>query len=257
MSSASPDFPSRGSRWDYTLFAAIAFIVAVFVLLILPSIDVGVGIRTPARRNNCSSNLKQFGIALYNYHDTFNQFPPAYIADDNGRPMHSWRILLLPFFEEEGLKDLAKQYDFNEPWDGPNNSKLADKMPAVFRCPSDESKRNEADYVAVVDPETAWPGTSGLSARQIHDGTSNTIMLVEVANSGINWLEPRDLTLGQAMRGFNVAGIRPAISSKHSGGANILFADGSVHFLTNEITPELLRALLTANGGEVAEPPTD
>ncbi len=255
MSSASPDLPSRGSRWDYTLFAAIGFIVAAFVLMIYPRIDFGV--RTPARRSNCVNNLKQFGIALWNYHDTFKQFPPAYVADAEGKPMHSWRILLLPFFEEEGLKELYKQYDFNEPWNGRHNSKLADKMPAVFRCPSDESKWNEANYVAVVDPETAWPGASTLNVRQIKDGTSNTIMLVEVADSGINWLEPRDLTLGQAMRGFNPADIRPAISSKHADGANCLFADGSVHFLSNEIEPDLLRALLTANGGEDAEPPTD
>ena len=152
---------------------------------------------------------------------------------------------------------MPEQYDFSEPWDGPNNSKLAEKMPAIFRCPSDEENKNETNYVAVVGPETAWPGSSTTKSRDISDGTSNTIMIFEVADSGINWLEPRDLTLGQAMRGFNPTDIRPAISSKHQGGVNCLFADGSVHFLTDGIKPELLRALLTANGGEVAELPVD
>ena len=47
--------------------------------------------------------MKQIGVALHNYHDAHGCFPPAYIADANGRPMHSWRILLLAFLSESAL----------------------------------------------------------------------------------------------------------------------------------------------------------
>src|SRR5262245_23624397 len=66
-------------------------------------------------------NLRQIGIAVHEYIDHWKCFPPAYLADAAGRPAHSWRVLLLPYL---GYEELYKQYDFNEPWDGPNNSRL-------------------------------------------------------------------------------------------------------------------------------------
>jgi hypothetical protein len=65
-----------------------------------------------SRRGNCSSNLKQIGLALNSYHDQYHCFPPAYVAGADGKPMHSWRVLLLPFFEDPTLGKLYQQYDF-------------------------------------------------------------------------------------------------------------------------------------------------
>ena len=78
------------------------------------------------------------------------------------------------------------------------------------------------------------------------DGTANTIALVEVANSGINWLDPRDLSMDQAIN---------SLGSGHYGGANHLFFDGSVHFLQSDIDRKVYRGLLTANGGEAVTIP--
>jgi len=75
-----------------------------------------------ARGSQCSGHLCQISLALHNYHDVFGCFPPAYIADSRGRPMHSWRVLILPFMEQVALYNA---YHFEEPWDGPNNRKLA------------------------------------------------------------------------------------------------------------------------------------
>jgi hypothetical protein len=74
----------------------------ICVALLLPS--VGHGPEHP-RRAQCGNHLKQIGLALQNYHDTYNSFPPAYIADANGKPMHSWRVLILPFMEQKPLYD--------------------------------------------------------------------------------------------------------------------------------------------------------
>ena len=112
------------------------------------------------RRPVCMENLRQIGIALQAYHDNYQCFPPAYIADDRGRPMHSWRVLLLPFLDQ---RDLYAEYRFDEPWDGPHNSKLHDRVVANYRCPGgrdDPTSPNETDtcYVVVVGPHTAFPG---------------------------------------------------------------------------------------------------
>ena len=210
------------------------------------------------RRSPCVRNLKQIGYALANYHDANRVFPPAYIADENGIPMHSWRVLILPYFEHnEELKALYQQYDLHEPWNGPHNRKLADKIPRWYRCPNSDGPRDETSYVAIVGDETGWPGASGRNVREIRDGLSNTISVVEVADAGINWMEPRDLTLEQASVGIGPSETKEHIGSRHRDGANCLFFDGSVHYLPNEISPTLLQALLTTNGGEVAELPSE
>jgi hypothetical protein len=86
-----------------------------------------------ARQVQCANDLKQIAMALHCYHQQYGMLPPAYLADATGRPMHSWRVLLLPFLEAQSLYD---QYDFREPWNGPNNSKLLTKMPYFYSCPS-------------------------------------------------------------------------------------------------------------------------
>jgi hypothetical protein len=119
-----------------------------------------------------------------------------------------------------------------------------------YYCPSADEPLFSTNYVAVVGEETVWPGTRGMLLGNVTDGKSKTIAVVEVANTGIHWMEPRDLTFEEAQRGINVPGIKSGISSNHVGGALCLFCDGEVHFLTNKVRPDTLRALLTAEGGE-------
>lgn len=208
----------------------------------------------PARKAACMNRLKQIGLALHNYHQRYGCFPPAYVADESGKPIHSWRVLILPFLEQGPLYE---EYSFDEPWDGPNNSKLAKHSPYAWRCPADdEDLKDEAlmtSYVVVVGPETVFPGSKPTKIDDIGDGTSQTILVVEVADSGINWMEPRDLDISQmALRINPTAG--QGISSKHPGGAVFCFADGSIRFLSEDLTPGTIRALLTPNGGEKVDP---
>ncbi len=241
----------RPMPWLVWVGGGLALLVLAFVFL-MPSHVHG---PEPGRRSRCVSNLKQFGIAVQNYHDQHKSFPPAFIADEHGVPMHSWRVVLLPYFESEELLALHSQYRFDEPWNGPNNRKLLDKAPGLFRCPNDEDNNSETNYLAVVGPRTVWPGRSNTEYGDIKDGVSRTIAVVECSDSGINWLEPRDVTFDDASLGINNLQTRPAIRSRHSGGANILFADGAVHFLSDEIPAKTLHALLTSAGGEEVEIP--
>ena len=203
---------------------------------------------SPNHRGTCSNNLKQIVIALQNYHDAFGTLPPAYVADRQGRPMHSWRVLLLPFLEQERL---YKRYNFSEPWDGPNNSKLAAEMPRVYRCPSDSRTAVPTDtsYVVVIGSGTAWPGASAVSLGAFADGSSNTILVVESHSSGINWMEPRDLHALQMPPTINPVNGQ-GICSCHHECAQVGFADGSVRTLNNGVPSNTIQALLTIAGGE-------
>jgi len=227
------------NRTGELLVAAIA-ILAVLAL-ILPAVQSP---RGPSWRGTCHINLKQIVLALHNYHDVYHRFPPAYVADANGKPMHSWRVLILPFLEQKPLYDA---YRFDEPWDGPNNSQLAGDL-KILMCPADGTRgKGQTSYVAVVGPGTAWPGTKRIDMADIKDGTNNTILIVEVHNSGISWMEPRDLDASQMPLAINPkTGL--GISSGHPGCAQAARADGSVFVLDEKTPPATIRAMLTIAG---------
>jgi type II secretory pathway pseudopilin PulG len=234
----------RSGRFSLVELLVSIVVIGVLIALLLPAVESA---RPAARRSQCMNNLKQISYALHNYHDRYGCFPPAYVADKDGRPMHSWRVLILPFMEQKGLYD---QYRFDEPWDGPNNRKLAATVIQAYRCPSDESgSPTDTNYVAVIGPETAWPGTRCIQMGDIGDGLSNTLLLAEVHKSGIHWMEPRDLHVLQMAPGINPKAGQ-GISSAHPGGAQVALADGSTWFLSESIAPATLRKLLTIRGGE-------
>lgn len=213
--------------------------------------------REDERRSSCSFNLRRIAIALAIYQETNGCYPPAYIADENDKPLHSWRVLLLPLFGDPELTALYERYDFDEPWDGPNNRRLAAYAPAIYRCPSAESAPDQANYVAVVGAETIWPGTGTVSYFEMSagDGRAVTVAVVETADSGINWLEPKDLTIEEAAHGIKHGEPGRFISSNHPGGANFALCDGRVFLLRSSTPTNDLRALLTRNGGEDVEVP--
>jgi prepilin-type processing-associated H-X9-DG protein len=206
--------------------------------------------RTPSRRSQCRHHLIMITIALQNYHDQKGCLPPPFIADAEGKPMHSWRVLLLPYLERQ---DLYARYNFDEPWDGPSNRKLHNEIISLFRCPSCDAQQSKAEtnYVAVVGPQTLWPENrkQAVRLRDVTDGLSNTLMVVEVANSGIHWMEPRDLHIVQMPMAINPPRGQ-GICSGHHEGANVAFADGSVRFMLDNTPPNALRATLTISGGE-------
>ena len=198
-------------------------------------------LREAARRLQCNNDMRQIALALRNYRQANGCFPPAYIADKNGKPMHSWRVLILPYLDEQAL---YKLYNFNEPWDGPNNKKLLASRPYGYSCPSDMDAYTRratcTSYVAVVGPKAAWPGKE---PKKLTGDLSQTIMLVESCNTDIQWTEPKDVSLDAFLAGTPGCA---TISSKHPpdseffhytplAGANVALADGSVVFLPGDL----------------------
>jgi type II secretory pathway pseudopilin PulG len=238
----------------------ITVVILLLLLLVALLLPARSNARAAARASQCRNNLKQIILALELYHDRYSSFPPAYVADESGRPMHSWRVLLLPYLENTAL---YQQYDFNEPWDGPNNSKLAGQIVcSMMNCPSDRKHNtNHTNYVLVTGKETAWVGDKAPRFGDFHDGYSRSIAVVEIANSGIHWMEPRDLTFHQALRGIN-SPLGMSISARHPArgqrdrpdGAHVALVDGTILFLKNDTPLADLKAMLTPNGGESFEP---
>lgn len=187
-------------------------------------------------------------MAVANYQDAKGHYPPAYVLGPDGRPWHSWRVLILPYIEQN---DIYKAYDFNEPWDGPNNRKLADKMPRIFAFHGDHKPGNTiTNYVAVVGPETMWPGNKSRLHSEIQDGLGATLLIVENQGSGIHWMEPRDLDF----RTMDFTLDRPnGISSKYQDPA-VVTVDGTVFRLDKDCEKPTIKGLLTVNKGEPLDP---
>jgi prepilin-type processing-associated H-X9-DG protein len=198
--------------------------------------------REAGRTTVCQNNLKQIGLALMTYESQYGCYPPAYVADANGEPQHSWRVLILP---QLGRQDLFNRYDFAEPWNGPNNLQLATQMPDVYGCPADtDAPRQFTSYVAAIGPDRMFPGDQPRKLREVVDGLSNTIAVMEFAGSQINWLEPRD---GPVLGESTATG---APSSSHPRGATVLFADGSVQSVASDVDAGALEAMLTVDGDD-------
>lgn len=217
----------------------------VAVALLLPAVQMA---REAARRTQCNNNLKQIMLAMHNYHDVYKTFPPAYIPDANGKPMHSWRVLLLPYLEADYL---YAQYNFNEPWDSPGNSRVAEMMMPIFACPSDSDHApGYTSYMLVTGKGTMFDGAQALGLPQITDGSYSTIAVVEVTSAAVPWTEPRDLDISQLRVLFGPG--TGAVESRHPGGVNAAMADGSVRFIPYGATSEAaVRAMVTPSGGEV------
>jgi peroxiredoxin len=186
--------------------------------------------------------LSRIGIAVHDYHSQYGHFPPAVLTGPDGKTTFSWRVALLPFL---GAERLFAQYRLDQPWDSPANRKVLDQMPDVYREPKPATVSSIAAsaassataFLAVTGPRTAFAGKEGTAIRQLADGTTNVVMLVE-ARSGIPWTRPDDLS--------RESGSLPKLEAVYSEGFNALMADGQprwfrLPFKDEKALRELLR----------------
>lgn len=229
-------------------------LVGVLLILTLPALLVGPlaravsQAREAANRTTCKSHLKQVGLALHNYHDTYSVYPAAVTGD----PAVSWRILLLPYLNE---LPLYATYDQTKPWDSPVNDLLSKGRVWVYECPSNTHHRDAAGRFRTDFAMLTGRGTFGDTSRtvaidDITDGASNTIAIVEASGLRIIWTEPRDFDVTTGPIGIDIKGETGLdspgmLSSYLSLGAHALLADGSVQFIKKSIDPEVLKKLTT------------
>jgi len=192
------------------------------------------------------NNLKMLALAMHTYHDVYSRFPPAAYRDKSGKPLLSWRVSLLPYLDQQ---ELFNRFHLDEPWDSPHNKELIAKMPDVFAPRSAELRAaGKTQYVAPLGENTIFSAPEGLPIKEIIDGTSNTILIIEADEpQAVIWTRPDDLAVDVKDVRKAVFGARP-----HFGAA---IADGAWRRFDASIGEEMLRAYLTYNGKEpIAQP---
>lgn len=207
----------------------------VLVGLLLPAVQSA---REAARRMSSSNNLRQIGLSLLNYESAYKRLPGRMVKSKEGKPLLSWRVLMLPFLEEN---QLYNEFHLDEPWDSEHNIKLLERMPAVYANPRVVTLPGHTVYLAPYGENTGWP-EDRFRMAQITDGTSYTIAVVESGPEvAVPWTKPDDL---------DVDTYADASWMPPGPGANVVFFDCSVRFLSRAIDGETLRFLFTMGGGE-------
>ena len=264
----------KRSSWGCSIGFLVVLMLglAFFCGILMPAITAA---KKAAPRMHCASNMKQLLIGIQSYHDKHGALPYAVgsfvaefeksegdeteiiVIETPDPQLWSWRVRILPFIECQSLYD---QFRFHEPWDSEHNLTVAETTPwDLYHCPNDDDGFKEinghkiplANYVMVSGPGTVG-STDGseIKLNDIVDGTSNTLMIVEVCGDDRPaWTEPVDITLEDLGRGVNAVHGK-SISSLHSGdGANVGLCDGSVKFLDEMTDPRLTRSLGAVNDG--------
>lgn len=223
--------PSQRSRSGH-LVVKILLGVGIVMLLgafLIPNLTRG---REAARRTQCRNNLKLIGMALRSYHDQYGSFPPAFTVDAEGKPLHSWRTLILPFMEQQALYD---KIDLSKPWDDPANAEaLTTRLPA-YCCPASIASLDKTSYMGLVGENFFFARTGQRKLADFPEKQrSEVVAILEVdASKAVPWMSPHDVSLEYLLT------FGPETKSSHYGSLHTLRVDGSVLSLSsNEAASE-------------------
>jgi len=226
--------------WKRFIAVLIPVLLGLACVFLLPKIQ---GSFEAAQLNRCMANLKKIGMALRAYHDSCGSFPPVATYDNRGKAMLSWRILLLPYLDEDSL---YQRFDLSDSWDGENNLELLSEMPKVFRCPFDPKAESfMTSYLAVSGQETVFPPQRCVRIQEVKDGPSLTIAIIEIASSRIPWTKPWDVAFEDAS-----PSPRSLPSPRNWGARSVLLVDGTTRIVSDATDPFVWRSLLTIHGSE-------
>jgi prepilin-type processing-associated H-X9-DG protein len=206
----------------------------------LAVIDLAGRQRLAASRVRSQNNLRQIALAMHNFSDNTGRMPPAAIYDRSGKPLLSWRVIILPYIEQDAL---YKQFHLDEPWDSDHNKKLLAQIPPIYTTAGPKGPPL-THYQGFHGKGAFFEGKTGIRfPADIPDGTSNTIMIVEAADA-VPWTKPQDLP-------YDPDKPLPKLGGLSEGGFNAAFCDGSVHFILNKVPATTLHLLIQRNDGQV------
>ncbi|MFL2869376.1 MAG: DUF1559 domain-containing protein [Pirellulaceae bacterium] len=209
--------------------------------LLLPAVSSA---RNAARRMSSQNNLKQIGLALFNYQDAFGELPTGEsdrIKYKDGKPLLSWRVHILPFLEQDAL---YRQFKLDEPWDSPHNLPLSKMVVPIFTDPRHDLAPGMTTYQIPFGKDSLMGRHEKTQIRDALDGGARTIMTVNVGpEHAVPWTKPVDWKFDRVNP---VASVGRATSN---GSFQVGLADGSVVELSFRIAPTLLLNLLNRNDG--------
>jgi prepilin-type N-terminal cleavage/methylation domain-containing protein len=256
-------------------------IIAILIALLLPAVQQA---REAARRTQCRNNMHQLGLALHNYHDTHNCFPPGRVEGATNRDIeHSWLTQILPFMDESSLYNA---YNFARHCLDVANTTVGQSTLAQYLCPSDQAgvliatglrsgnytgNYGPDDQLENSAPSQASKGlfwnNSRVRIRDVRDDSSQSLASGERRyglGDGPGWVRGRwGYNLGLTRMAMNTqncnAGTPPPnycqrqFASLHEGGAFFLFLDGQVRFLSENIDMGTYAALSTIANNEIVD----
>ncbi len=195
-----------------------------------------------AQKTNMANRIRKLILACHNFHDANKSLPASSLNDDEGRPLLSWRVSILPFI---GQSKLYEQFKLDEPWDSEHNIKLVSQMPGDFVSDPSLIQQGKTTFLMVVGDQAIGRSTEPYSLENVKDGTSRTIMFVKAApESAVEWTKPADWEFDpeNPLRGLAVTGQTQLLTA---------FADGSSHYISFD--EKKIKAACTVAGGEFVE----
>jgi hypothetical protein len=251
--------PSR-REWPFRwTAAALAVVLLMFVsgiaavgithqtawLFTSPEPIVRGGFGESAQRIRSANNMRQIVLAMQSYADANgNRLPAHAIYSEQGSPLLSWRVQLLPYLEADAL---FHEFKLDEPWDSPHNLRLLPRMPQVYMPPTytGHALPGQTHYQVFVGRGAAFEGMQGLCFPvDFPDGTADTILLIE-ASEPVPWTKPQDIP-------YDPERTLPKLGGVVGNGFHAAMADGSVRYhLQPGLDERIIRAAITRNGGEI------
>lgn len=230
------------------LLAGVVFFVSVGSLIYVVVVPQAAQRRIDTVHQRTRQRLEKIGQALQAYAETHGSYPPAFTTDAAGKPMHSWRVLILP---QLGYPELYSRYDFTDAWNGPTNQFLMYEMPVEYASATDETaiNNNESSFYVITGKGSPFPKDQTVRVDQIRDEKSETVLVAETRAFGFSWLEPRDIALSELELQINATPGK-SFSSASPMGPQVLTANGEVRTLRFDAPAEALPAMATIDGGE-------
>lgn len=247
----------------------VVAVIAALVTLLLPAVQ---GAREASRRTICLNRLRHVGCGLHGHLLVRRRFPIGCLEWRAGWTPGpdrclAWSAAILPWLEEQPL---FARIDFARPFDDPANAAAAATTVAVYLCPSADrgggpSHLGRTDFGGLCGERIRSPNQPekgvlihdrGIAERQISDGLSKTILVAECSRgpwSDGQWMNGRNL-FDQAYA-INWPTWEDEIRSRHPGGAQALFGDGSVRLVAEATDQRILAAACTRAGGEPFQAP--
>ena len=202
--------------------------------------------RVSAQQKQELNSLKQIALAMHNFHDAHGYFPPQSLSSDDGKKLLSWRVLILPYLDNV---ELYRKFRLDEPWDSEHNIKLASEIPFAYSGSRNDAKKTDEGKTrmqAPLHPKSVFGRKgSGTPIRDITDGTSNTLMVVQVPESkAVVWTKPDDVVI-------DPADIKASLFDPGSDKFLACLCDGAAKAISSKNSNETLLKLITMDGGEV------